>query len=372
MRHVEQTLQYQQFRSPLRKATAAKLLENERQETQKQAQRAAPKLQHVHLNNFVSRVLEVPEKRRRSFDKHIWQSVSMLRTSSVLASEAAQLLRKDELLPRRLHSADSASRRRSKTFHHDGGYRELSTAEKGIKYGNMVQVFDVIHKDMAALRLELLRRLRGELRCERVDLFLIHEAAQELVVFVHGSWYRTPMSAGLPAYCAVTCETLNVSNPHADSRYNRNLDEHLKLKTSSVLCQPVRGRRGAGDAVAVLQACNKEGGEFTLDDEDTMAVFCQRIAEELADRLAAILVAPQVLSGSAHLVGAKGGQFGSVSHLKDPTTASRTYLETTAEKLLSMDAEEEHSHLPAFHVRGSTPEELEMEKVKLQRRLNYK
>lgn len=201
-----------------------------------------------------------------------------------------------------------------------------------------------------------------------MDVFFVNEQTRETVACLKGTWYRLPMSSGLAGYCAETAEVVLVENASNDLRYNANIDDHLRLKTDNVLCHPIRGRRGGGDVVAVLQACNKASGAFTQADVTQMAACCVRIAEDLADRMAALLVAAAAFAGSAIFVGGKGGSAGgSRHHFDDPTTSYLAYVDTT----LRLKTGVRHESSDLFMTGASSHDDVEMERVKLHKRQNY-
>ena len=127
-----------------------------------------------------------------------------------------------------------------------------------MRYGNTVQIFDLIQKALATLRNEVLRLLREKTRATRSDLFLVSSKTHELLCNVKGAWYRMPSSSGLPGHCAATSEIINVDDVQSDDRHDGAFDEHFGLKTRNLLCGPIRGKRRGGDVVGVLALANKE------------------------------------------------------------------------------------------------------------------
>ena len=81
-----------------------------------------------------------------------------------------------------------------------------------------------------------------------------------------------------------------------DSLIYSRLDDKLGIRTRNTLCQPVRGNRGAGNIVAVVQMINKFHGTiqdgnivkpnyvaFDSHDEETLALCVQRVADDLGN-----------------------------------------------------------------------------------------
>lgn len=95
------------------------------------------------------------------------------------------------------------------------------------------------------------------------------------------------------------------------------------FKTRNVLCQPVRAHRGGGEIVAVIQMLNKnDGGQFDSNDEDTLLLCTQRVADDLGSRFKELLSAASKFVGSAIFIGEKSGKPTDKSTLTAPTVAS--------------------------------------------------
>ena len=95
------------------------------------------------------------------------------------------------------------------------------------------------------------------------------------------------------------------------------MDDKTGLKSYNCLCQPVRGNKGGGAIVAVVQMLNKHEATvagygtpghaplnndyipFNSHDEDTLALCVQRVADDLGDRFAELLHVGDQFCGSA-------------------------------------------------------------------------
>lgn len=105
----------------------------------------------------------------------------------------------------------------------------------------------------------------------------------------------------------------------------RCLDEKTGFRSCNCLCQPVRGNKGGGGIVAIVQMLNKlaDGGvaapshaqkksttpgsasryiAFDAQDEETVALCVQRVADDLSDRFAELLLVGEHFCGCAILV----------------------------------------------------------------------
>lgn len=146
------------------------------------------------------------------------------------------------------------------------------------------------------------------LRCERVTLFLVDAAREELVLAYSNDakGVRIPMRSGLAGHAAMTGRVINVEDAYKDKRFDRSVDRATGFRTRSVLCIPVQlpatmsAAAGAvrdseleidgvhsreGLPIAVLQAINKDDMRpFDKLDEDAMRVFSLQVALALKRR----------------------------------------------------------------------------------------
>ena len=101
------------------------------------------------------------------------------------------------------------------------------------------------------------------------------------------------------------------------------MDLRTGFKTRNVLCQPVRAHRGGGEVVAVIQMLNKaNGGHFDSNDEETLLLCTQRVADDLSSRFKELLSAAAKFVGSAIFIGTHSGKPHEMSTLTAPTAAS--------------------------------------------------
>ena len=207
----------------------------------------------------------------------------------------------------------SKVRRRRRSYDPDGGAAK-SNFEKGIQYGNMAHLFDMIRAEMAELQAEVLMYFRDLIKCEEVFILFADERTQQLMLQFNNIWYRTALDSGNAGQCYKTGDVISIPDVYQDHYFNRYLscvystvcclfmcaslysrfDDKLGIRTRNTLCQPVRGNRGAGNIVAVVQMINKfhgtvqEGGvakpnyvPFDSHDEETLALCVQRVADDL-------------------------------------------------------------------------------------------
>jgi signal transduction histidine kinase len=130
----------------------------------------------------------------------------------------------------------------------------------------------------------LLELIMGELTkvmdAERSTLFLVDEAtgtvwskiAQEADV----REIRLQPGEGIAGYVAATGNIVNAPDAYADPRFQPAWDQRTGFRTKTVLCHPVRNRRG--EIVGAIQVLNKRGGAFDATDETLVAALAGQVA----------------------------------------------------------------------------------------------
>ncbi|XP_054713604.1 dual 3',5'-cyclic-AMP and -GMP phosphodiesterase 11-like [Uloborus diversus] len=87
---------------------------------------------------------------------------------------------------------------------------------------------------------------------------------------------RFPINIGITGYVATTGETLNISDVHADNRFDPLVDRDSSFSHHSVLCMPIRNAEFK--ILGVSQLINKLSGvPFNKNDEhlfEAFAIFC--------------------------------------------------------------------------------------------------
>ena len=84
-------------------------------------------------------------------------------------------------------------------------------------------------------------------------------------------------------------------------RLSRNMDVKTGFTTRSILCQPVRGMRGGGAIIGVIQMLNKRGagaeGHFDTNDEVMLTTFTERVADIMSSRFMDLINIAEKFSG---------------------------------------------------------------------------
>ena len=121
------------------------------------------------------------------------------------------------------------------------------------------------------------------LHADRATLFLVDDATGELWSKVAQSdgqrplMIRMPVTEGIAGQVATTGAARNISDVYEEPLFNRDIDQRTGYRTRSMLCSPIRNRRG--EVFAVAQLLNKNAGEpFDAADERRMNEFAALIA----------------------------------------------------------------------------------------------
>jgi adenylate cyclase len=85
------------------------------------------------------------------------------------------------------------------------------------------------------------------------------------------------MSMGLAGRAATTGESINVDDAYSHPDFNASVDQKTGYRTRSVLCVPMRDRKG--DVFAVVQMLNKvDGIAFSAKDVLTLCDISETLA----------------------------------------------------------------------------------------------
>lgn len=121
--------------------------------------------------------------------------------------------------------------------------------------------------DLERLFEQITEGSRRLLRAEHSCLFLLDPQAGEVWSTVRRgdevNEVRIQLGQGIAGHVALTGETVNIADARQDPRFNQ--DEHAELLTSSVLCVPMKNRRG--EIIGILQLFNRADRAFTVSDE---------------------------------------------------------------------------------------------------------
>lgn len=329
--HIQHTLQYS-FHSPLRrrevKVKMGKSIDENPTHTTEEKLDGGRVTRSSTMNSSVS------GRRRRSFDAQAWNSINKLRTVDRAHKVAAEVLRGIRVGDLETVQAphEKKIRRRRRSF--EGQSPPETTFEKGQAYGNMAHLFDMIRAEMMELQAEVLSHFRDLMKCEEAQIFFVDDRTQQLMLQHNGIWYRMSLDSGVAGECCRTGHAVSVEDCYKHVIFNRRVDEKLGINSYNVLCQPVRGNRGAGNIVAVVCMINKHYEpipadrkhavfvEFDQQDEETLALCVQRVSEDLGDRFAELLLVGDQFCGSAVLIPSQQKYIQPKVSFDDPTASS--------------------------------------------------
>lgn len=125
--------------------------------------------------------------------------------------------------------------------------------------------------DLSQLLQETMQQAMAVMQAQASSLMLLDTETNELVYeIVHGTkrdqlrQFRMPVTEGIAGWVARTGQPLIVNDPHADPRFNRNVDRNTGFLTRSILCVPLQIK---GRTIGVLQVLNKPS-DSGFDEED--------------------------------------------------------------------------------------------------------
>jgi Nif-specific regulatory protein len=139
--------------------------------------------------------------------------------------------------------------------------------------------------EMDALLTRMAEASTKLLTAERASIFLWDRAAKMLVgrpaLGVEGNELRIPDDAGVVGQVVQSGQPRRVdSDVAAEQRdIDRRVDQKLKFQTRSIVCVPLRGKKG--DLFGAFEVLNKRGGNFTTDDEQALVELAEHASVAL-------------------------------------------------------------------------------------------
>jgi signal transduction histidine kinase len=134
--------------------------------------------------------------------------------------------------------------------------------------------------DLDALLRTISQTTSHLLQAERSTVFLVDPMKGELWSRVaeglDNKEIHIPLSAGIAGQVATTGNPVRISDAYTDPRFNPEVDKKTGYRTRSILCVPMRNRRG--QVIGVFQVLNKRDGDFTALDEQLLASLSSQAA----------------------------------------------------------------------------------------------
>ncbi|MCK7595022.1 adenylate/guanylate cyclase domain-containing protein [Pseudomarimonas salicorniae] len=151
------------------------------------------------------------------------------------------------------------------------------------------ELFAVSQALATELRLDPLLTLivattRGFVGADRVSLFLHDAERDELwgrVAEGSAEPIRFAADRGIAGECFRSQQPVRIDDAYADPRFNPEFDRRSGYTTRSLLCVPVEDRDGR--CIGVIQAINKLGGRFDVNDERRLRAFAAQAAIALVN-----------------------------------------------------------------------------------------
>ncbi len=110
------------------------------------------------------------------------------------------------------------------------------------------------------------------LDCDRSSIFVWDREHHELVACpalgVEGETLRIPEDAGIVGEVVATNQAIQVEDAYKDPRFHAEVDKQSGYKTNNLVCVPVHD--GDGELVGAFECINKNRGQFTADDVDSL------------------------------------------------------------------------------------------------------
>ncbi|MCE9530320.1 MAG: GAF domain-containing protein [Planctomycetes bacterium] len=141
--------------------------------------------------------------------------------------------------------------------------------------------------DQLAALVEIITKAIG---ADRSSIFLHDDLTGELYGRVTQgnliSEIRVPDTVGIIGHVFTSGQNLLTIDPYSEPHFNPSVDELTGYKTKSILCVPVRTRRG--DVLGVAQSLNKKVGRFTKSDLAILEAILQKASIVLNSSLFAV------------------------------------------------------------------------------------
>jgi putative ABC transport system ATP-binding protein len=126
-------------------------------------------------------------------------------------------------------------------------------------------------------------KLRNVIGADRGTVFLVDKEHGELVSRIaHGDGskplqIRASIAQSLAGRVVTSGESINIKDAYSHPDFNPSVDQKTGYRTRSILCIPMRDRKG--DVFAVVQMLNKmDGGMFSAKDLDTLRDISETLA----------------------------------------------------------------------------------------------
>jgi hypothetical protein len=102
-----------------------------------------------------------------------------------------------------------------------------------------VALFNLLQKQMSALKRDRFKPFKNEFKCEVANLLLLSPNLLEIYIPIDGNWYTIPSADSIAGYCSLTGESVAIMDVQNDDRHNKEPDKFTDFTTRNMLCKPV-------------------------------------------------------------------------------------------------------------------------------------
>jgi Nif-specific regulatory protein len=134
-------------------------------------------------------------------------------------------------------------------------------------------------RDLASLLDVVAREATSLLDCDRASIFLLDRERNELwskVALGSSEILRFDARRGVVGSTVMSGRTANVCNVYDDSRFYHAIDGQTGYRTRNVLAVAMRNQRG--EIIGAFEALNKNSGDFTPRDEESLEALASHAA----------------------------------------------------------------------------------------------
>ncbi|MBI3865860.1 MAG: sigma-54-dependent Fis family transcriptional regulator [Planctomycetia bacterium] len=139
-------------------------------------------------------------------------------------------------------------------------------------------------RDSKSLLEQIAREAARLLDADRSSIFIWDRGHHEVVAYLalgyEGQVLRIPDNTGIVGECLQTGQAIIVDDAYRDPRFNRQVDVKSGYKTRNILCVPLVDPQG--QRIGAFEAINKRHGDFTADDQESLAELGVQAAAALA------------------------------------------------------------------------------------------
>ncbi|MBW1872005.1 MAG: GAF domain-containing protein [Deltaproteobacteria bacterium] len=134
--------------------------------------------------------------------------------------------------------------------------------------------------DLDALLSLVVDKVTSLMEADRSTIFLLDREHDEIWSKVAQGEavreIRLKLGQGISGWVAECGKAVNIKDAYQDARFNPEVDKVSGYRTKSLLCVPLRGKRG--NILGVVQSLNKRGGYFTTEDERLLKAISSQVS----------------------------------------------------------------------------------------------